>query len=768
METAFADATIPDAAVTAIWARRLLSGALQLDPQSNNFENATASTSEYLHAAGMRNFPPEQREILGNLISGLLFGRGFVRYYNRVLLAVLCLFAVWRGVAWLRWRCECWSRRRVERCRGDGGRAVEYLRAKSSAEAGVSGQAGSSSSSSSSLRNSSSSSTSSATPRDTWPSAVAKDPQVDLERLPLLGSQRVHRDAPGPLKCARRSISKFLAYQPPPLHIVDKSLPSNATSLVIASWLALNLFFHLYRIQLGWVYFFCFATRSGDVFIVNLPLLYLLASKNQPLEQLTGASYESLNIFHRRVGEWMCLLAASHSLGLLAWQFILEPEWLRVPGLSAWGYFCHPIIYCGICAFVSYEVLYFTSLSGFRQRWYEIFLASHVVLQILALFFLYQHFRTARPYVLASLAIFAADRLVWRLGLRSTVLDAKVDVLPDGETVLLSAEWDVPSQPARNWLRRTLWWLRPRQSVLYGWKATDHVFLSVPALGATHMLQAHPFTIASPAPATAASLFCGKKKGSDVADGQSQQHEWHSQTTTTTTTTAIQMRKRSLRLLIRAHAGFTADLLAYAHHESAVRVRLDGPYGSTHALDMLRAADNAILIAGGSGIAVTLPLTWALVHAQRQHCGLHSNDDDDDYDVVESYLHTSDGLHHVRRRSAKRQRQRQRLRMLWVIHSEEHRHWVPQETLRQLVDAGLELVIPTPTVVGGRPDVADLLERWMSEHEACSNSGHEQSKEQTAVVVSGPDGLNRSVRNACAQALGRGMDVSLAFEKFGW
>jgi hypothetical protein len=44
-----------------------------------------------------------------------------------------------------------------------------------------------------------------------------------------------------------------------------------------------------------------FADRCGLVF-ANLPLLYLLAAKTQLHRLLTGYSYESLNIVHRRLG----------------------------------------------------------------------------------------------------------------------------------------------------------------------------------------------------------------------------------------------------------------------------------------------------------------------------------------------------------------------------------------------------------------------------------------------------------------------------------
>lgn len=361
------------------------------------------------------------------------------------------------------------------------------------------------------------------------------------------------------------------------------------------------------------------------------------------------------------------------------WRVVpgFAPDWFGTrPGI--WEYLHRPIIYYGLGAFICYELLYFTSLSSFRQRWYELFLASHVLLQTLALGFLFKHVHIARPWTLLALVIFLVDRVVWRLGLKSASMDAVVEVLPDGETMLLTATWETPAV-------RSCWDMcRPRQDVRPGWRPTDHVFLTVPALGRTHALQAHPFTIASAAP--------DPEQNSQI----------------------------KLRLLIRAQTGFTADLLHHALRHRSVSVRLDGPYGSQHALDMLRAADNAVLVAGGSGIAVTLPLAWALLKDPTRD-------------------------------------QRRRVRMLWVTHCAEHRLWVPPRELEELVAAGLELVIPKPTAEAGRPDVVGLVEEWIWEREG-----------ESAVVVSGPDGLNRMVRNACAAAIERGADVRLAVEKFGW
>ncbi|KAB5569921.1 hypothetical protein GE09DRAFT_1170829 [Coniochaeta sp. 2T2.1] len=618
---------------------------------------------------------PEKLAYLRFLIDEILKGRDVMASYNLVVLAVIVAFAA------LQWRETRRDRRRWRKrsaasdpspSEGKRGRDIKGQRSDSDDDEAFS-------SSSSTLREGD------VTPPD------PKQVDLDLENRPLLpGSSVRTRPTRSTLLSIPWAIRGWLAYQPRPLPIINRQLPCNGTSVFVLAFIALNVFLHFYNLPLGAKYFFLFADRSGYIFIVNLPLLYLLAAKTQPLKALTGRSYEALNIFHRRLGEFMCFQALVHMASMLVWRFLFEPDWL-LDGNTAREYLLHPLILEGFGAFLAYELLYFTSLASFRQRWYELFLASHVFLQVVALVFLWLHFHTSRPYVAWALGIFLVDRLVWRLTLKSMTTTADLTVLEDGETFMLSADWDIPSQPPSRFFTH---------NIRAGWRPTDHVFLTVPCLGRSHMLQAHPFTIASAAPPIPSWT---DSSSSNNNNDRSPPHAW-------------------LNLLIRSHAGFTSSLLSHARSHSSVSVRLDGPYGSSHALNMLRASDTALLIAGGSGIAVVYPLAEALL--------LHGHPTD------------------------------QRVRMLWVIHSRSHKEWIPTERLRELVDAGLELVIPEPTAEAGRPDVGGLVEGWIAEG---GGGGGE-----VAVVVSGPDGVNRSVVNVCAEGIGRGLDVRIAVEKFGW
>jgi predicted ferric reductase len=274
------------------------------------------------------------------------------------------------------------------------------------------------------------------------------------------------------------------------------------------------------------------------------------------------------------------------------------------------------------------------------------------------------------------------DRIIFRMFAKSTTIEACGKIMEDGETIKLSMPIDVSPKVLG-------------QSVKSGWKPTDHVFITVSALGKEHIFMAHPFTIASPAP---------REPG--PAD---------------------------LEVIIRAQAGFSRSLLNYVHRHNKLTVRLDGPYGSTHARKMLEDSDLAVVIAGGSGIAVAWPL---ISHLQTLASSLHSEDN-------------------------QQTERNKKIVLIWVIHQDTHASWLSTSSLDEARSHGVEIIIPKPTEEAGRPDLQKLIRDSVSEHAITGN-------ERIGVVASGPDGMNRSVRNTCAGLIWNGRDVHVSVEKFGW
>ncbi|KAF2473148.1 ferric reductase transmembrane component [Lindgomyces ingoldianus] len=634
------------------WARDVLKFSLSATALSSYpfLDDVVASSSGLSAADDIDLDDPGKDPKFRKLVEAVLFSRRLMWSYNAVLVGVLVAFTVWHWgekALWVK------RKRRVEKAFGVREVGDEAWSSSSSTISGT------------------------ATPLD----AKKKSNTAGEETVPLLPRRRP-RQKIGSLKC-------WMQYQPPKIPVINKTLPPNSVSFLILSFIALNIYFNLYRMPLDPKYLFVFADRCGIIFVANLPLLYLLAAKNQPIQFLTGYSYESLNIFHRRLGELICLEALLHFLGMLGVWYGL----LRHLGFSLVRFLLNRLVGLGIGAFVAYEVLYFTSLGSFRQRCYEIFLALHVFLQLAGLSLLWFHHHTSRPYVGIPMAIFLIDRLLFRLWLKTSSHPATLTILGDNETILLSSNWDISASASP---------LLPK-SMKQGWWPNDHIFLTIPSLSHKHILQAHPFTIFSAAPTT--------DQGKPPSDSDSESaHAWFS-------------------LLIRPQSGFTSTLLSHARLQPKTRVRLDGPYGSSHAFDILSTSNTAIIVAGGSGIAVAYPLLWALLNPSASPA-----------DIERGRSLETGGSRNVK--------------LLWIIHSPSHRTWVPEDKMQELRSWGLEMLLPPPTSEAGRPDVRDILQGW--------------TDRRTGVVVSGPNGLVRDVRNSCARLVGEGESIKVQVEKFGW
>ena len=624
------------------------------------------------HSTDKDGFAPEGDKRFKKLIEGIQYSQKFIISYQLVLVGLLFLFTVIHWGSRLRaWR----GRRNTINGRYEIEKPTVGKTAESKGALVIESTSVGSSSSSSTLQEDFGS--------------QSQDPESPLNEQSLLLPKGLDRKAL-PQRWARVFLNKTracLAYQPRPIPIVNKTLPSNGTTVMVLAFVGLQIFYTFFNISLSLSMLFVFADRTSLVFVANLPLLYLFAAKNQPIKFLTGYSYESLNLFHRRLGEVMCLLALLHSAGMIGvWYTVLQPA-----GITLIKFLLIKMILLGIGAFVAYESLYLTSLGSFRQRWYELFLGVHVVLQVAALVLVWFHHRRSRWYVGVALAIFLIDRLIYRFSVKTTTVPASLKVHEDRRTVFLRAP--VFIQEKHRWVNSMF-----GAGITSGWKATEHVFLTVPSLARKHIVQAHPFTIASKAP---------------TADE----------------------REASLELIIRAQNGFSGDLVRYAESRSSVTIRLDGPYGSQTAVELLQDSEYAVIVAGGSGIAVAWPLVWAVIDKAA----------------------TLDAENLISLTNKKK------ILFVWIIRDRSHISWLGEEKLEELRARGVTLKVPAPTSEHGHPDIANIIGEWIDDIDDQTSS-----RGTIGVVASGPDSMNRAVRNLCSSLLWGGRDVTVEVEKFGW
>ncbi|KAL9114292.1 MAG: hypothetical protein Q9227_001714 [Pyrenula ochraceoflavens] len=623
------------------------------------------------------NPPTSGNERSKKLIEGILWSRWFVNWYHVAIGWVILIFTV------RHWTTTWTRRKRARALEGRAGEARIVTPQEGDHQNQPKYQANwSSSSSSSTLRD-----------EPPPPGEFSNSDYVHPERTPLLPINANH-SAERPLGNLYCTAKATLMYQPCPIPLINKELPSNSLTMLVLTLLGINIFFAFYRAPLSINYIFIAADRFGLMFVVNLPWLYILAAKNQPIKWLTGYSYESLNILHRRLGEWLCLLGILHFVGMLVvWYTVLRPV-----NITFLRFIVIPVVYLGLFTLLCYELLYFTSIRSFRQRFYELFLGFHITLQVAALAFLYFHFHTSRPYVLASLGIFLVDRLVFRLYANTIMVPATLFVQPDKSTIILNA-----TVPQNN---TSLGKLDSNLSAGQ-WPPGSHLFLTIPSLSSSGIFQAHPFSIFTSPPSSSVSL------------------------------------------LIRAHTGFSRNLLHHAHSDlSQVSVRLDGPYGSTLAISLLESSDLSILVAGGSGIALTYPLASHLCVRNRRESDIEN----------------------VPFRDAGRRK----VLFVWVYRSAAHLSWLLRNSagvdvnlIEQLRGNGVEVLLLGPTACSdSRPDVPKIIEAWLDSNERMYSNPKRRSN--VGVVVCGPQGMTRDVRNGCAGLVRKGWNVGIEVERFEW
>lgn len=569
----------------------------------------------------------------------------------------------------------------------------------------------------------------------------------DTESTPLLGQEAC---SPKTRPMLHGRLKASLMYQPRAIRALTTRinvLPDNGTTLATILFLALNAFYLLYRTTLSMEWIFILGDRAGLLFVVNLPVLYILAAKtNQPIKFLTGWSYEGLNLFHRRLGEWMIVLSVVHMLGMTCvWYTILRPT-----GFTFLRYITAPTVLLGLVTILSYLIIYVTSVGWFRQLYYEAFLGLHIVFQVLALAFLFFHYPTAKPYVIATFCIWAVDRLVWRITISSRKFLATLTVAPDQDTVMVHC--DIP-------LQRSI--LGVKLGLHHGWRPGQHLFLTIPSMGFKHRFQAHPFTIASPAPPSDATI-----------------ESW------------------PLQLVIRSIDGFSLDLRNYARYHQHCEVILDGPHGGVEALEAASHADRTCFIAGGSGIAVTYPLAWD--HQIEEHKQAKA--------LLDTRTVYKNGRKHVPdMHEVSSVGDTSRYSHFWVRQDPRHASWITLVPKTDAVRSKNDLVINRSGDVkdgvehvtslvthtfdtrragpeGGRPDMKSEIWNWVTSPSVSSSSSvtsvqsksisfpdlRQRQREHICLVVSGPDGLVRDVRNIASRLVKEGWHVEVWVEKFGW
>ncbi|ROT38230.1 hypothetical protein SODALDRAFT_279019 [Sodiomyces alkalinus F11] len=312
--------------------------------------------------------------------------------------------------------------------------------------------------------------------------------------------------------------------------------------------------------------------RNGWTTIMQLPLLFLLAMKVNPVGLLVGTSHERLNWFHRWVARTMFITATLHGFhfwtqwteaDIFDWQMRILPSTKQ--GIGAWA------------------VLLWTIVTGFRplrHMAYELFVIQHLASLAVFLWLVYVHIPiVARPYLWAAIACIAFDRLA-RWGLMAWQnLRAKPDSSGCRRKQRLGHQVQVRAVgPCTTVL--TL------KDVPFSWKPGQHLYLWLPSVAP---FEAHPYTVAC-ATRLPGTCTC-----------------------------------HSVQLVVRKHGGFSRRLHAHAskleaqgHATETLTAFIIGPFGAPPRWDVY---ETLVLISASTGASFTLPILEAAVQADpRSSC----------------------------------------------------------------------------------------------------------------------------------------------------
>lgn len=323
--------------------------------------------------------------------------------------------------------------------------------------------------------------------------------------------------------------------------------------------------------------------RAGVMAMGNVVALFLFAARNNVLLHLTDWSYSTYLLLHRWLGYWAIFHTIVHSFMLLA-NYVLQGSYEAELAREYWIW--------GIVGTVAASAILPFSVLWIRQRFYEFFLASHIILSLLFVIGYYYHIWYVYEYnwgyeiwIFVAGGIWGADRVfrlarMARQGIRTAVITSVPGV--DDEYLRIEVEGT-----------------RLNGGVVY---------LAFPTLG-WRFWETHPFSVAYfspssdceplPVPATIVS-----KVDMDVEKTASPSED------SSSIAQPGGIKPGSTIFYTRTRTGVTKQLASRVKEAKSVRLRvlLEGPYHhSGQVSSQLKQCSDLLVIAGGVGITACLP-----------------------------------------------------------------------------------------------------------------------------------------------------------------
>ncbi|KAH6625641.1 ferric-chelate reductase-like protein [Boeremia exigua] len=325
--------------------------------------------------------------------------------------------------------------------------------------------------------------------------------------------------------------------------------------------------------------------RTGIISLANFPLVWLFGMRNDVLMWLTGWGFGTYNAFHRWAARIATLQAVVHSIGYTVMI------WNSGGFIEFMGYWKKHYFWNGELATIAMCCLLAFSFYGIRRAHYEIFLVTHIVLSIAALWSMYYHVEIFTNgewniFIWPCLFIWIFDRVL-RIG-RILAFDWR----------FWNTKATVSYDPASNLVRMDV--PMPRNRVAPKPGTYYYIYVLNDPL---YIHQNHPFTLAY-----VSSPEDNEQIPLSPVSSRPSTHRANSTSSSESDALLAPKRKESsapsMVYLIRPYDGFTSRLKKHClSRPKTLRVNIEGPYG--HSVP-LRDYSNVLFIVGGTGIAVPL------------------------------------------------------------------------------------------------------------------------------------------------------------------
>jgi ferric-chelate reductase len=210
--------------------------------------------------------------------------------------------------------------------------------------------------------------------------------------------------------------------------------------------------------------------RAAWLGVAQVPLLILLAGKNNLIGAVSGVSYERLNVLHRWVSRMLLLLVTLHML-------FLHISW-NAYDLGPLEYATDSCIPTGWAVYAILIWMNISTVAPVRNFSYEFFVLQHIITFFGFIIAVMMHLPStalySRVYIYIPIGLYLLDRIT------RSVRYVWNNVRP-GRATLTALEGGATKVCIQN-------------KSIRKWSPGSHVFLSIPKFG---IGQSHPATIAS-------------------------------------------------------------------------------------------------------------------------------------------------------------------------------------------------------------------------------------------------------------------------------